>query len=110
MNTTLKNQIQKTFVSVLSDFKNQNELQEFLNDFLTPKEFAGLAKRFSIAYWLSKKRSYTNIQNNLKVSSSTISEIATISKKPGFKLALKKLEADEWANQWSEKIKKLVKK
>jgi len=27
---------------------------------------------------------------------------------PGIKLALKKMEAEEWANVWSEKIKKLV--
>jgi hypothetical protein len=29
--------------------------------------------------------------------------------KPGFILALKKMEADEWANVWEERIKKFIK-
>ena len=44
-----------------------------------------------------------------------VEEVATIATvqgemlKPGFKLALKKLEAEEWANVWAEKIQKFVK-
>jgi len=28
---------------------------------------------------------------------------------PGFKLALKQMEAEEWANVWAERIKKFIK-
>ena len=56
---------------------------------------------------LKKKRSYENIKNNLKVSSATIATAEKNIDSKGIKLALKKLEAEEWANVWSEKIKKL---
>ena len=108
MNPTLKETLQKTLAQVLEDFKDKDEIYNFLSDFLTEKEFETLAKRFSVAYWLTKNRSYANIQNNLKVSSSTIAKVDEISKKPGFKKAIKNLEAEEWANLWSKKIKKFV--
>jgi uncharacterized protein YerC len=107
MNSTLEKQIKKTLALVLSDFKNGNEALEFLEDFFTEKEFETFAKRFSVGYWLSKKRSYENIKTNLGVSSATIAEIKTSTKKPGFKYALKKIEADEWATKWSKKIRDL---
>jgi hypothetical protein len=44
----------------------------------------------------------------LKVSSATIAEVSSSMKSPGFARALKKIEAEEWANQWVEKIKKFV--
>ena len=108
MNGTLKNQIEKTLALVFSDFRNKSEAFEFFKDFLTEKELETLAKRLSVAYWLSKKRSYENIKTNLKVSSATIAKVQIDMKKKGFKNAIKKLDADEWAEKWSEKIKKLT--
>ena len=67
-----------------------------------------LAKRLAIAYWLKKGRSYQNIKNNLKVSSATIASVQSQMENPGFQLALKKIEADEWASNWSKKIKGFV--
>ncbi len=109
MNTTLKNQIERSFILVLSDFKNENETSKFIKSFLTEKEFENLAKRLSVAYWLSKNRSYENIKTNLNVSSATIAEIQKLLKKEGVKLALKKLDADEWANKWSSRLRELLK-
>lgn len=94
----------------ISDIKTPEEAYQFLTDFLTPAEFESFAKRLAISYWLKKGRSYTNIKNNLKVSSATIAEVANTMKSKGFGQALKKLEAEEWANQWAEKIKKFVRK
>lgn len=107
MNETLKKQLEKTFAQTIADLNNQEEAQIFLKDFLTEGELETLSKRLSVAYWLTKKRSYANIQTNLKVSSSTISEINSMKKKEGFKLALKKIEADEWATKWSTKLRSL---
>jgi len=59
--------------------------------------------------WLKKGRSYTNIKDNLKVSSATIAVVQGISKTPGMSLALKQMEAEEWANVWAEKIRKFIK-
>jgi len=110
LNASLKNQLVKTLAQTLVDLKNLNEMQIFLSDFFNQSELETFAKRLSIAYWLKKGRSYENIKNNLKVSSATIATIEKLLKKPGFVLALKKMEAEEWANQWAEKIKKFVKK
>lgn len=108
LNHILKNQIEKTLAQVLSDIKTPDEAIQFLSDFFTKAELESFAKRLAVAYWLKKGRSYTNIKNNLKVSSATIADVSTMSKTKGFELALKKLEAEEWANQWTQKIKKFV--
>ena|SRR5260221_14223748 len=107
MNGTLKNQIEKTLALVFSDFRNESEAFEFFKDFLTEKELETLAKRLSVAYWLTKKRSYENIKTNLNVSSATIAKIQNDMKKKGFRDAIKKLDADEWAEKWAKRLKRL---
>lgn len=107
INQTLKKQIIKTLVQTLTDFKNSQELEIFLKDFFNEKELETYAKRLAISYWLKKGRSYKNIKTNLKVSSATIASIQDQLKSDGYKLALKKMEAEEWANQWAEKISKI---
>lgn len=108
INPTLKKEIIKTFAQVIADIKNQDEAIAFIEDFFEETEVEVFAKRLAIAYWLKKGRSYSNIKQNLKASSATIAEIASIAKKKGFDLALKKIEADEWAEAWAEKIKKIT--
>lgn len=109
LSSSLKNQITKTLSQTISDLSGFEEVHKFLKDFLNEAELETFAKRLAIAYWLKKGRSYSNIKDNLKVSSATIASIQSEMNKPGFKLALKKLEAEEWANKWSEKIKKFTK-
>jgi len=108
INPTLKNRLIKTLAQLLVDFKKPEEAEIFLHDFFNDSELETYAKRLSVAYWLKKKRSYTNIMQNLKVSSATIATIEKLLKKEGFKLAIKDLEAEEWANVWAEKIQKFV--
>lgn len=110
LNPNLKKEIIKTFIQTLDDLKGTKEKEFFLQDFFNDQELETYAKRLAIAYWLKKRRSYENIKNNLKVSSATIATIEKLLTSEGFKLALKKMEAEEWANVWSEKIKKLSKK
>ena len=110
LNETLKNQVKKTLAQVLTDLKNPDEAYQFLSDFFTEAEFESFAKRLAVAYWLKNGRSYVNIKNNLKVSSATIADISNTMRTKGFDLALKKLEAEEWAAQWAEKIKKFINK
>lgn len=107
VNASLKNQISKTFVQTISDLKGTREVETFFKDFLTDSEIDTYAKRLAVAYWLKKGRSYTNIKENLKVSSATIASVQEMMDKPGFKLALKKMEAEEWANVWADKIAKV---
>ena len=93
----------------IADLRDDDEAKKFLTDFFNESEYEAFAKRLAIAYWLKKGRSYNNIKENLKVSSATIATIQSGLEKPGFKLALKKIEAEEWANQWAKKIKKFIK-
>jgi TrpR-related protein YerC/YecD len=108
VNKILKSQIDKLFFQTISDLNTHIEAEKFLSDFLTPSERETFAKRLAVAYWLKKGRSYTNIKENLKVSSATISTVQDMLAKKGVQDALKKVEAEEWANQWSEKIMKFV--
>ena len=100
----------QTLYQLFADLKTPQEAEAILKDILSDVELTTVAKRLAVAYWLANGRSYNNIKDNLKVSSATIATIQTMMNKPGFKLALKKAEAEEWANQWAEKIKKIVKK
>lgn len=97
------------FAQTIADLRDLNEADTFLKDFLNETEYEAFSKRLAIAYWLKKGRSYANIKDNLKVSSATIASVQSVLEKPGVKLGLKKAEAEEWANQWAEKIKKFVK-
>ena len=110
LNPILKNQIVKTFAQLVVDISGEDEAHKFINDFFNKAELETFAKRLAVAYWLKKKRSYDNIKRNLKVSSSTIAAVQGTMEKPGFKLAIKKLEAEEWANVWSQKIRRFVKR
>lgn len=109
MNATLKNQIEKTLGIALSDFANEDDALEFFREFLTKKEFIVLSKRLSVVYYLSKKRNYANIQNNLKVSSATVAEARELVKKSAIRKVIKKIDADIWATTWSSRIKGLLK-
>lgn len=109
LNPSLRNQILKTFLQLIVDIKDIKEAEICLPDFFNNGELETYAKRLAVAYWLKKGRSYANIKENLKVSSGTIAKVQKDLKKPGFQLALKKVEAEEWANVWSEKIRKIIK-
>ena len=110
INLSLKRQIAKTLAQTVTDLKDLDETHTFFSDFLTESEYEAFAKRLAIAYWLRKGRSYSNIKQNLKVSSATIATVQSMMKTEGFRLALKKIEAEEWANLWSERIRKLVRR
>ncbi|AKM83058.1 hypothetical protein A2422_04430 [Candidatus Woesebacteria bacterium RIFOXYC1_FULL_31_51] len=109
LNPYLQKEIINTFFQTISDLSNPEEIKIFLTDFLNDAELETFSKRLAIAYYLKKGRSYSNIKDNLKVSSATVAVIEKLLDTNGFKLALKKMEAEEWANQWAEKIKNIVK-
>ncbi len=108
VNAVLKKQIEKTFLQAVVDFKNIGEAELVFGSFFTETEFETFAKRLAVAYWLKKGRSYANIKENLKVSSATIAAVSEMMDCSGFELFLRKVEADEWANIWSERVKKFV--
>jgi uncharacterized protein YerC len=106
LNPFLKNQVVKTFAQTLADFTDPKQVEVFLANFFNDSELETFAKRLAVAYWLKKGRSYSNIKQNLKVSSATVATIQNLIKTEGFRLALKQMEAEEWANVWAERIGK----
>lgn len=93
----------------LADLKSAQEIEEFLKIFLVESEHIMFAKRLNIAYLLDKKVQYAKIINLLRVSPATIAIIQQKLKTQGAQLALQKMKAEEWANEWSQKIRKFVK-
>ncbi len=108
VNATLEKQLFQTLFQLICDLKTPQEAEAVLKDLLSNIELTTLAKRLAVAYWLSKGRSYANIRDNLKVSSASISDIQQGLKRPGWKLALQKVTADEWATVWEQRIKGLL--
>lgn len=110
MNPSLQKEIEIQFAQLLIDLRDIEEAKAFVFDFFNEAERITMAKRLAVAYWLKKGRGYLNTKRNLKVSSATVAMVQELSKKPGMQIALKKMEAEEWANQWAERIKKVIKK
>jgi len=103
----LQKEIIDTFFQTLEDIKTKEDFKIFCKDFFNDKELEIYTKRLAIAYWLKKKRSIQNIKTNLHVSDTEIKLVERQLNTQGFKLALQKMEAEEWANKWSDVIKKV---
>lgn len=110
MNPSLKRQLLKTFSQMVDDFSDPREIEIFLTDFFDDIELEKYIKRMMIAYWLKKGRDNENIKGNLKASSKEISEAQKFLRSEGGKLAIKKIEAEEFANVWAERIQKVLRK
>jgi uncharacterized protein YerC len=110
VNPVLEKQLHTTLFTLITDLKNPQDAQQVLASLLTNSELTSVAKRLAVAYWLSKGRSYENIKENLKVSSATIAEVQQHVKNPGWKLALQKVTAEEWASLWEQKIRHVFKR
>jgi len=111
VNKNLKNQFHQLLYQVIADIHNPKEAGSFLDGLLKKTELNMITKRLAIAYYLDKGRRYEDIKTNLAVSSATISTIAErMKKKRGFEIALKKIQAEEWAERWAEKITRTFKR
>lgn len=109
MNPSLKKQLFKTFSQMIDDLKDQKEIETFLKDFFDETELERYIKRNAITYWIKKGRDTENIKRNLLATSKEVALAKDSLKKEGVKLAIKYMEAEEWANVWSEKIKNFTK-
>ena len=89
---------------VLAETGSPEEIQMILNDLLTEAERMALLKRLGIALYLDKGRSYEDIKNNIKVSSATIATVAESLGNEGWQEIIKRIKAEEWANDWTDKI------
>jgi len=108
VNKTIQSQIDEIFCQLVSDIKSPQEAQTIFKDLLSQTELQALVKRLAIVIFLDKGRSYGNIKHILKVSSATIATVNEQMGNPGVQLALRKVKADAWADEWTGKITSLV--
>ena len=109
LNPNLEKQIQAMWYQLIVDVKTLEEAQKVMDALLSETESTAITKRLAVGYWLTKKRSYENIKENIKVSSATIAAIGQELKKSGWKMAIQKVMAEEWATQMEKKIKNVFK-
>ena len=110
VNKNLNKQLTRVWYQMVADIKSPAEAEYIFNSILSETELVTVIKRLAVGYWLTKKRSYEVIKDNLKVSSATIATIQQDLKKPGWRIAIKKVLAEEWATKWEVKIKNLLSK
>src|SRR3972149_4632584 len=99
INPQLEAQIHKMWHQLVADIKTTDEARDIMSSLLSETELTAVTKRLAVGYWLSKGRSYENIKDNIKVSSATIAVMQQELRKPGWKLALAKVVAEEWATK-----------
>lgn len=109
LNQHIESQIFQLFHQVLCDTRSLEEMDIVLKSLLSESEHLVVAKRLAIAVYLEKGRSYENIKQNLKVSSATIASVQDMMSDEGFLLALRKVKAEEWADKWARRLRRLVK-
>lgn len=110
LNREIEKQIYEIFFQTLADLKRKEDVKIFCRDFFTKTELSVLAKRLAVAMYLEKGRYYDQIKDALKVSSATIASVDKMMNKnsEGFVLALKRIEAEEWAAGISRAINKFL--
>ena len=116
MNKSLQKTINQTFLQLIEDLKDKKDppagragIEEFFRDLMGDNEYEDLVKKLAVIYWLRKRRPMDIIQNNLGVDEKYINGVKPLMDKKGIKLAINYMEAEEFANTWSDKINKIKK-
>lgn len=107
VNSQLDKQISSMWYQLIADIETPQEAELIVSSVLSETELIAVTKRLAVGYWLLKKRSYENIKQNLKVSSATIAAVGADLEKAGWKAAMKKVTAEEWATKMEERIKSI---
>lgn len=102
----IEKRMSQIFKNVISNLRNSEDIEDFLNDFLSPVEKIMLAKRLSIAVLLAKGYGYSLIAKILRVTPSTIATVSTSLKYSGkgYKKMVEKILRDEKTDAFWEKI------
>lgn len=105
----VEQQIFETLWEAISQVRNREDIQIFLNDLLTPTERMMIAKRLAIAVLLLKERNYETIKDFLKVSNETISKVAlTLKLNRGYKIAINKVIRTQAGREFWQDIENLL--
>lgn len=106
----LEKRIFELFVKTLVELKNPTDVQDFLEDLLSPTEKIMLVKRLSIAILLTKGYTYDAIDDILKVSRPTIMNVSYWLKngKSGYKKAVEKILEGQRKEAFIDKIEEIL--
>jgi len=110
INKTLEKQLDQVFYQVLAEINSPEDLKMVLGDILTEGERKAIIKRLGIALYLNKRRNYEDVKNNIKVSSATIATVAENLGNSGWQEVIRRVKAEEWANDWTDKITGRIKR
>jgi uncharacterized protein YerC len=110
LNKNIEKQLSLMLYGILAELSTPEGVKTVLGDILTEGERMALIKRLGIAVYLDKGRSYEDVKNTIKVSSATIASVAENLGNEGWQEIIRRIKADEWANEWTSKISKGIKK
>ncbi len=110
LNKNIEKQLSEMMYGILAELDTPEEIKMVLNDVLTEGERMAILKRLGIAVYLDKGRSYEDIKNNVKVSSATIASVAEDLGNSGWQEMIKRIKAEEWASEWTDKISGRIKR
>ena len=88
-----KSKENKRLVQAILAIKSENTARRFLRDLMTEKEIEEFAKRFKAAEMLTEKISYSTIEKETGLSSTTVARVAKWlkGKEGGYKIIINKL-------------------
>lgn len=93
LNKNLENYIFELFIRTVVDLKDATQVNDFLEDLLSPTEKIMLIKRLAIAILLTKGYTYDEIDDTIKVSRPTIMTVSYFLKngKGGYQKVVRKI-------------------
>ena len=82
-------------ITVLSQMDSRADISDFLKDIMTPKELVEFTNRFQVAKMLDEKITYTQIEKQTGMSSTTIARVSKFltGNNSGYKKALQILKS-----------------
>lgn len=106
----VEKRIFEIFKTTVGYLKHPEDIEDFLEDFLSPVEKIMLAKRLSIATLLAKGYTYPSIAKILRVTPSTIAAVSVNLKYAGkgYKKAVEKIIRDEKIDLFWEKMEDIM--
>jgi len=98
------------FKSAISGLRHPEDIENFLEDFLSPVEKIMLAKRLAIAVLLAKNYTYPSIIKILRVTPSTIATVSLSLKYSGkgYKRMVQKILFNERKDKFWQKIEDML--
>jgi uncharacterized protein YerC len=110
MPKSVQKNIIESFWWLIGHLSAKDEVDTFLNEFLTETEKIMLSKRLAIALMIQNGYTFEQIRDTLKVSTSTVLRISHWIQKSGagYQVALKKLAQKEHSELFWKEIENLL--